>query len=350
MQPQIIPPDENIDATAWDDFVRAAPNGHVLQTTAWAQLKEHFGWKTGYALVKKADHIRAGAQVLFRPLPLGLGRVAYVPKGPIINWTDETSTAILMDALHRLCRAQRAIFLKIEPDEEDNPTCAQRLRERGFRLSSQTIQPRRTILVDLTLGEEAILAQMKSKTRYNIRLAARKDVTVRAGTEQDLDAFYRLMVITAERNRFGVHSREYYETAYRLFVPRGIGQLFLAEYQGEVIAGIMVFAWGDKAWYMYGASSDAHRNRMPNYLLQWEAMLWAKSLGCRTYDLWGIPDEDEETLEAHFLDRHDGLWGVYRFKRGFGGRTMRYLGAWDYIYRPALYRLYCQVLAWRGQG
>jgi len=127
---------------------------------------------------------------------------------------------------------------------------------------------------------------------------------------------------------------------YRLFVPQGIGRLLLAEYEGKLIAGVMVFAWGDKAWYMYGASSDAHRDRMPNYLLQWQAMLWAKSRGCRTYDLWGIPDEDEETLEAHFLERHDGLWGVYRFKRGFGGRVLRYVGAWDQVYRPVLYWLY----------
>jgi lipid II:glycine glycyltransferase (peptidoglycan interpeptide bridge formation enzyme) len=333
-----------IDAAAWDGFVRAAPNGHVLQTTAWARLKGHFGWEAGYALVEEANRIQAGAQVLFRPLPLGLGCVAYVPKGPLVNWTDDALTGALLDALHHLCRRQRAIFLKIEPDEEDRPALAQRLQAWGFRPSPQTIQPRRTILIDLTPAPDNILAQMKSKTRYNIRLAERKGVTVRAGTEHDLDAFYRLMLITAERDRFGVHSRAYYETVYQLFVPRGIGRLLLAEYEGELIAGVMVFAWGDKAWYMYGASSDAHRERMPNYLLQWQAMLWAKSHGCRTYDLWGIPDEDEETLEAHFLDRHDGLWGVYRFKRGFGGRVLRYVGAWDQVYRPALYWLYCRAL------
>lgn len=343
MQQRIVIPGETTDATTWDGFVRAAPNGHVLQTTAWAQLKSRFGWRVGYALVEDANRIQAGAQVLFRPLPLGLGCVAYVPKGPLLDWADDTLVGALLDALHHLCRRQRAIFLKIEPDEEEHPALAQRLPAWGFRPSPQTIQPRRTILIDLTPAADDILAQMKSKTRYNIRLAERKEVKVREGTEHDLDAFYRLMRITAERDRFVVHSRAYYETAYQLFVPQGIGRLLLAEYGGELIAGVMVFAWGDKAWYMYGASSDIHRDRMPNYLLQWQAMLWAKSQGCRTYDLWGIPDEDEETLEAHFLDRRDGLWGVYRFKRGFGGRVLRYVGAWDQVYRPVLYWLYRRV-------
>jgi len=345
---RIFTPSETIDAAAWNAFVRAAPGGHVLQTTTWAQLKSRFGWEAGYALVEGEGGIQAGAQVLFRALPLGLGRVAYVPKGPLLNWANGTVADALLNALHRLCRRQRAIFLKIEPDEEDNPALAQRLQGWGFRPSPQTVQPRRTILVDLTPEPEEILARMKSKTRYNVRLAKRKGVTVREGTERDLDSFYELMTATAKRDRFGVHSRAYYEAAYQLFVPRGTGRLLLAEYDGELIAGVMVFACGDKAWYMYGASSDAHRNRMPNYLLQWEAMQWAKTRGCRTYDLWGVPDEDEETLEAHFLQRRDGLWGVYRFKRGFGGRVVRYVGAWDYVYRPALYWLYCRALAWRG--
>ncbi|MDY6893080.1 MAG: peptidoglycan bridge formation glycyltransferase FemA/FemB family protein [Chloroflexota bacterium] len=211
------------------------------------------------------------------------------------------------------------------------------------------MQPQRTILVDIAPEPEDILARMKSKTRYNVRLAERKGVTVREGTERDLDSFYDLMLTTAERDRFGVHSRAYYEAVYRLFVPQGIGRLLLAEYDGELIAGVMAFACGGKAWYMYGASGDAHRNRMPNYLLQWEAIQWARAQGSRTYDLWGVPDENEETLETHFLERHDGLWGVYRFKRGFGGRVVRYVGAWDYVYRPTLYWLYRRALSRRGQ-
>jgi lipid II:glycine glycyltransferase (peptidoglycan interpeptide bridge formation enzyme) len=102
----------------------------------------------------------------------------------------------------------------------------------------------------------------------------------------------------------------------------------------------MVFQYGDRSWYFYGASSDQHRELMPTYLVQWEAMRWAKARGCRTYDLWGVPDEDFDTLEEQFMSRNDGLWGVYRFKRGFGGQLLRASGPWDRVYNPALYALY----------
>jgi peptidoglycan pentaglycine glycine transferase (the first glycine) len=110
----------------------------------------------------------------------------------------------------------------------------------------------------------------------------------------------------------------------------------------------MVFAFGNKAWYMYGASGDAHRERMPNHALQWEAIRWSKSQGCATYDLWGVPDEDEAALDAQYMNRSDGLWGVYRFKRGFGGRLVRYVGASDRVYNSLLYRVFLLALRRRG--
>jgi lipid II:glycine glycyltransferase (peptidoglycan interpeptide bridge formation enzyme) len=117
-------------------------------------------------------------------------------------------------------------------------------------------------------------------------------------------------------------------------------ELFLAEYQGEPLAAIMVFAYSKRAWYFYGASSDVHREYMPTYLLQWEAMKWSRKMGCVEYDLWGVPDEGEKELEANFMKRTDGLWGVYRFKRGFGGRLYRSVESWDRVYKPAIYALY----------
>jgi lipid II:glycine glycyltransferase (peptidoglycan interpeptide bridge formation enzyme) len=128
--------------------------------------------------------------------------------------------------------------------------------------------------------------------------------------------------------------------AYELFHPKGMCELLLADYQGQPLAALMVFAVGRHAWYLYGASSDRERARMPAYLLQWKAIRWARSRGCVKYDLWGVPDEDEATLEAQFESRRDGLWGVYRFKRGFGGRVARSAGAWDRVYNPAVYWLY----------
>jgi len=132
--------------------------------------------------------------------------------------------------------------------------------------------------------------------------------------------------------------------AYSLFVPRGWARLLLAEVEGEPVAALMVFAQGHRCWYFYGASGEAHREKMPNYLLQWEAIRWARSQGCIEYDLWGVPDEDKETLESGFAHRRDGLWGVYRFKRGFEGELVRSVGAWDLPLRPVPYRLYTWAL------
>jgi lipid II:glycine glycyltransferase (peptidoglycan interpeptide bridge formation enzyme) len=207
-----------------------------------------------------------------------------------------------------------------------------------FRTSTHFIQPPRTITLDITGDEDDILARMKSKTRYNIRLAGRKDVVVKASA--DVEAYYNMMEITGQRDEFGVHSLAYYQRAYELFHPLGLCELFIAEYEGTPLAGLMVFAHGERAWYFYGASTNQERNRMPTYPIQWEAIRWARARGCTLYDLWGVPDYPEETLEAEFTERSEGLWGVYRFKRGFGGEVKRAIGVWDRVYRPSLYRAY----------
>lgn len=335
-----------LDDACWNAFVTAHPAGHLLQLSQWGALRVRFGWQAVRLALEQGGQLRAGAQVLFRRLPLGRS-LAYVPKGPLMDLDDDAATTQLWAALHGLARSRRAVLLKIEPELPDDPVLVARLWDWGFRPSPQTIQPRRTIWVDLSADEEAILSRIKSKTRYNIRLAARKGVQVREGTLDDFDTFYALMQETGARDGFPVRSRGYYLTAYQFFAPAGLARLFLAFYGDEPLGALMAFACGDKAWYLYGASSNRHRNRMPNYRLQWEAMRWAKARGCIAYDLWGIPDEDEATLEAQFTERHDGLWGLYRFKRGFGGRAHRYIGACDYVYSPLWYKLYAALIARR---
>jgi peptidoglycan pentaglycine glycine transferase (the first glycine) len=327
------------DERAWEQRITAAPGGHVLQSWAWGELKSRFGWR-----VQRLGQGLASAQVLYRPLPGRVGSIAYVPKGPLLDWDDDQVIRNWTAVIGPLVRQQRAICLKIEPDLEDSSDRAESLRAAGFRLSPQPIQPRRTIEVDLNAEPEEILARMKQKTRYNIRLAERKGVAVRSGDEGDLPAFYHLMEETARRDSFAIHSRAYYEAAHRLFVPAGQGRLFLAEHSGRLLAGLLAVALGDTACYLYGASADEGRELMPSYLLQWEAMMWARERGCLVYDLWGVPDEDEPTLEAEFTQRGDGLWGVYRFKRGVGGRLVRTVGAWDLVYAPVRYWLYNTAL------
>ncbi len=333
---------------AWDDFVAAHPSAHILQTAAWGDLKAAFGWEAERVALMEDGAPRAGALVLYRPLPAGVGSLAYVPRGPLVDWDRPEETAELLAALSERARAHRAVVLILEPDLPDNPRARDRLAALGLRPSPLgSIQPRRTLVVDIGRREEEILAAMKPKTRYNIRLAERKGVTVWEGTEADLPAFHQLMAWTAARDQFAVHSPAYYERAYRLFVPTGRARLLMAGVEGEPVAALMVFALGRRAWYFYGASGDAHREKMPTYRLQWEAIRWARAQGCAEYDLWGVPDEDEERLEAEFTRRQDGLWGVYRFKRGFGGRLVRTVGAWERPLRPLLYRLYVFAAARR---
>ncbi len=311
------------------DAVRQA---HLLQMEAWGRLKSAHGWSYEIAA---SDTARA--LVLFRPLPLGFS-LAYIPMGPTGDWFG------LLPELDALCRKHRAIALKVEPDVADSPAASLRLEQHGFLRSPQTIQPPRTLLIDLDTSEEEILARMAQKTRYNIRLAGRKGVVVRPS--QDIGMFTRMIRETGERNEFGVHSPDYYHQAYDLFHPSGHCELLAAGYEGQPLAALMVFKAGKRAWYLYGASSNEHRNRMPTYLLQWEAIRWARNHGCDTYDLWGIPDEEPDVLEDQFTNRDDGLWGVYRFKRGFGGRHYRAVGAWDRPYHPA-YRLYQLLMKMR---
>lgn len=334
----------------WDRFVVDHAGAHVLQTSPWGALKSQFGWAAARVGVVQEGKLLAGAQVLYRRLPAGLGQLAYVPKGPLVDWDDDGQLAALLAGFDEHVRGDGAIALTIEPDLPDEPQAHEQLRALGFHPSPfDSLQPRRTIVVDISNDEDAILAAMKQKTRYNIRLAGRKGVRVREAIETDMPAFHALVGITARRDRFGVHVPAYYDAAHRLFVPRGWARLLMAEVGAEPVAAVMAFALPPRAWYFYGASGNTHRDKMPTYLAQWEAMRWAKSVGCTSYDLWGVPDEEEETLEAAFTRRQDGLWGVYRFKRGFGGRLARSVGAWDRVYAPARYRLYRWLLTIRAR-
>jgi peptidoglycan pentaglycine glycine transferase (the first glycine) len=329
-----------VSLSEWNNFLKNHPNAHLLQMGEWGELKSAFGWKP----VRLILNNEIGAQILFRRLPLGL-TLGYMPKLAFSNQQLAVSKQF-WNEVDLICKQNRSVFLKVEPDvweEEASSTV-----NGQWSVSPHNIQPPRTIVISIKEDEETILARMKPKCRYNIRLAEKKGVTVRAWN--DIPAFHEMMKVTGGRDNFGVHSLEYYQRAYELFYPKGMCELLVAEYEGKPLAALMVFANGKRAWYVYGASNDQERNRMPTYLLQWEAIRWAKAYGCEEYDLWGVPDEDEETLEANFETRHDGLWGVYRFKRGFGGEVKRATQALDKVYMPLLYKLYLWRMAGREGG
>jgi lipid II:glycine glycyltransferase (peptidoglycan interpeptide bridge formation enzyme) len=312
------------DGAVWNRALLCLPRPHILQSWEWGAFKSRHGWSATRWLVRDADGTeRAAALVLRRQLarlPFGL---LYVPKGPIVDYADTKACETILAHLERLTRTQRAIFVKIDPDVGvDNVPFIDRLLERGWRSSAEQIQFRNTMTLDLTQEEDVLLAAMKSKWRYNVRLAGRKGVRTQPGTMGDLALLYELYRETSLRDGFVIRPFQYYQDAWGSFIQSGSAYPLIATVDGDPVAMMILFRYGDRAWYMYGASRDLHRDKMPNHLLQWEAIRWAKAVGCTVYDLWGAPDEPVET---------DPMWGVYRFKNGFGASLERHIGAYDYV-------------------
>jgi peptidoglycan pentaglycine glycine transferase (the first glycine) len=325
-----------INCSDWIAFLEEHPEAHILQSGEWGELKSAFGWDAERVVV---DGL--GAQILFRRLPLGLS-FAYIPKGPVGTPLKNNSKRFWAE-VDSLCRKKHAVFLKVEQDGWQDEAVSS-IGPAHFLRSPQHIQPHSTLVVDLDGSEEDVFNRMKPKTRYNIRLAGRKEVVVQKS--EDIENFYRVMGVTSQREAFHVHSLDYYRRAYDLFHPKGMCELFAACLQDQTLATVMVFAFGRSAYYLYGASGDAERNRKPTYPLQWEAIRWAHSKGCSEYDMWGIPDEAMDIEDDQAEAREDGLWGVYRFKRGFGGSIKKARHPLDRVYNPLFYRLYL----WRFSG
>ncbi len=350
---------QTTDLAHWNDLIASLPGAHILQTREWAQIKARFGWQPEPFVWEEDGQPMAAALLLRRRLLPGLPwSVLYAPKGPLLDWKNAALRQRVLDDLEGYAKRTHAVLLKIDPDvrlgsgipgsEEatEDPLGAQVsrvLRARGWRFSPEQVQFRNTVWLDLTRPEDEILAAMKQKTRYNIRLAARKGVTVRAATEDDLDLLYRMYAETAARDGFVIRTRAYYLTAWRTMLKAGLAEPLIAEVAGEPVAAVVIFRFAGRAYYFYGMSTGKHRNKMPTHLLQWEAIRRAKAAGCTVYDFWGAPET---------FDESDPMWGVYRFKAGFRGQVIRTLGAWDYPARQALYALFARgvpaaLAAWR---
>lgn len=319
----------------WDQFVNEHPYGHLLQSWGWGELKASVGWHPLRLALwdTERQHMVAVAQVLRRGVahvPLWAGHLAYIPKGPVLDWSHPLLSEALFRQLDTELRRQGALALWMEPRAASGESITKQLAALQFQ-PAPAIQPVRTILLDLTCDEETLLARMKEKWRYNVRLAERKGVRVRvAQTMEDVQTWYRLLQTTSERDRFAIHTLDYYLQVWHSFVPLGQVRLLLAEYNGQLLAGIFIGLMAKQAIYLYGASSNEQRHLMPNYLLQWEAIRWAKQEGAVEYDFWGIPETDDE---------HEAMAGVYRFKRGWGGEVVRFVGCCEHTYRPLAMRL-----------
>jgi lipid II:glycine glycyltransferase (peptidoglycan interpeptide bridge formation enzyme) len=318
----------------------------LLQSEFWGAFREQLGWQA------RAFRCRYREQaffllVLIRELKLRL-RLAYVPHGPEVGQPVADREGFLVELSQALRPyLPRCVFLRFDLPwgRKGVGNYPEALKSSaGLCKAGMDVQPPSTVILDLKAEEGELLAAMKSKTRYNIRLAARKDVEVSIARPQPTETrsiepalaeWYRLYKETARRDRITLHSENYYNRLFTLAGNYDTGgpELYLltARHEGELLAGIVLALKGRRAWYLYGASSDRKRNLMPSYALQWRAILLAKERGCRCYDLFGIPPEDDPRHPMH---------GLFRFKTGFGGQVVNRLGCYDLPYYPLLYRLY----------
>ena len=232
--------------------------------------------------------------------------------------------------MRRVCQAHGANLLRIEPQWPDDAATVGALESLGFAAGHQRIMPPRTMLVDLARSPEAIWKSFHSNARNRVRLALKRGVAVRVGTADDVTTFARLMTATVRRHGLAIDPSQQSVAAARVF-PSDAMRVFIARAAGADIAGIVALACGATTTYLWGAtaSTDEARRVHPNQLLQWTAMQWARDRGCAIYDLFGIPDHNAAQLEAEYPHRNDGMWNLYRFKRGFGGRVHRHVGTFD---------------------
>ncbi len=368
-----------MESKIWNSLISKLPNPHFLQTYEWGQVKAKYGWQPIYVAWDETGKMKeerflssfdfrpsAAALILKRTIPMGgmsaRLSILYAPKGPLLDWTNESLRNRVLNDLQALARKQGAIFLKIDPDiilgtgvpagEDDvidpqGQLMTSELRHRGWLYSSDQIQFRNTVLIDLSPSEGDLLARMKQKTRYNVRLAEKKGASLRVGRLGDLGMLYKMYAETSVRDGFVIREEGYYQTVWELFMAgnessvvngqwsKPFAEPLIAEVDHEPVAAIFVFYFAGRAYYVYGMSSDAHREKMPTYLLQWEAIKRARAKGCSVYDLWGAPD---------VFDENDSMWGVYRFKEGLGGQVVRTLGAWDFAPNPFWYKLYSEII------
>lgn len=322
----------------FNKFISSIPKGHILQSCEWGDIKAKTGWEPLRLIIEENNEPVAAISILKRKIP-GLNKsIFYAPRGPVFDITDSRVFDFMLKEVEKLAKKHQAIFLKIDPDvKSDNDEFRKLLLTKGFKSAElgggfDGIQPKFVFRLDISPDEETLMKNMHSKTRYNIRLAERKGVTIKTDcTKKDLKDFYKILQETCERDKFLVRSYEYFEDMWDYLVERGHAKLFMAEYNGEYISGTLALIFGEKAWYLYGASSNEHRNVMPNYLIQWNMIKWAKENNCTLYDFRGVPGN---------LSEDNPLYGLFRFKKGFNGDYTEFVGEYDLIYSNLYYWLW----------
>lgn len=318
----------------FNHYVASHPEGDVLQTSHWGALKATTGWKPITIGITERGQIQASALILKRFLPFKTGHcIYYSPRGPL--FTNLAALEYLITSIRDLGKSERAILWKMDPPFAiNNSTWNQvtpHMRHNDHGLDFDGVQPRFVMQLDIGGSLDSILENMKSKTRYNIRYAERKGVQIVLSKDPaDLEIFYPLLQETALRDQFTIRSFEYFKNIWEHLIENKVAQLFLAYHKNQPLGGSIAFRLGKTVWYVYGASSNYQRNLQASYALQWAMIKWAKGCGCNIYDFRGVSGD---------LNPDNPLYGLYRFKDGFGATLVEYTGEYDLPLSP-LYRLW----------
>ena len=318
----------------YKEFLESNERCNFQQSLEWAEVKKP-NWIPEVILAEDEEkNIIGSLCVWIRKIPI-FGNIMYAPRGPVCDIHDISVIKQLTDGAEELAKKYNAIVLRVEPDvESDDQTFRDIVTNLGYHIKDDAkdfmdeIQPRYVFRLDIKgKTEEEVMAGFHQKWRYNIRLASRKGVTVKEGTREDLKEFHKIMVETGARDGFIIRPLEYFEKMYDNMAPKHM-KLLMAYYDGKPISGVIPIFYGNKTWYLYGASSNEHRNLMPNYLLQWEMIKIALNRKSDIYDLRGVPG---------IADNSNGL---YRFKKGFGAKYTEFVGEVYIPFKPLRYKMY----------
>ena len=329
------------DREQWDDFLTNQPRGHLLQSYEWGELNKYLGGHVYRLGALENGQMRGAMQLTVSPVPLPIPGIhwnwLYSSRGPTVEAPDSPALPALLASAQKIAKSERGVVLRVEPNiADDDPHLKDwiaRYAALGFQTNSSAVHGRRSWVLDIRPDAETLLANFKMTWRQNVRVAERKGVVIReASSEADFDAYYDLLKITSERDAFFIHDRDYHKEILRQFADRGNAVLYLAEHEGEAIAAKMLIRFGDWCWDMFGASSNNKRNLKPTYLLQFRCIQWARAKGCSYFDFRTIPE---------ILEPGEEMWGVYEYKKGFGGFSRLNMPTQDYVYRPLIYN------AWR---
>ncbi|MBI4999498.1 peptidoglycan bridge formation glycyltransferase FemA/FemB family protein [Candidatus Gottesmanbacteria bacterium] len=298
---------------------------HPLQSWEWGEFRQKMGVKIIRLGCFKEKSLISGYQLTIHPIPSTHYTIGYLPKGPL---PDKP----MLDALKRIGKSENCLFVKLEPNIAPHPQTHQFLIENGCRLG-RPLFTKYTFQIDLTSSEEQLLATMKEKTRYNVKLAQKHGVIVKEdNSPAAVETYLKLTLETTKRQKFFAHNKRYHELMWQTMQPTGIAHLLTATYQDKILVAWILFLFNNVLYYPYGASSDEDRQVMASNLIMWEAMKWGKAHGAKIFDLWGCLGPNPNP--------RDPWYGFHRFKEGYGGKLVEFIGTYDLVINRYLYPLY----------